>query len=239
MLSKRAVLGMLTLSALLTAPCQGAENTVQKDIIWSQSDGLRQEIYSSSYQAGAWTEPVKITEDNANNLHPTLAVAPDGSRWAFWSAVNPDGISIEYAIGKNGKWSEPIKLELENLNSAITPSVLIDKSGIVWLVWAGNDGGQDEIYCRRYTESAWQKPELVNKANTVPDIKPKIVLNEQGVIEVRWEGVRNGKYVPLLSSYTGGHWSPEQQVEQKQAEETKPELPAFIPKDSQYSLQVP
>lgn len=231
---------LTTLSALLAVPCQGAENTVQKDIVWSQSDGLRQEIYASAYQAGAWTEPVKITEDNANNLHPALAVAPDGSRWAFWSAVNPDGISIAYAIGKDGKWSEPSKLELEDLSSAITPSVLIDKSGTVWLVWAGNDGGQDEIYCSRYNESSsWQKPELVNKANTVPDIKPKIGLNEQGVIEVRWEGVRNGKYVLLLSSYTGGHWSPEQQVEQqKQAEETKPELPAFIPENSQYS-QVP
>jgi hypothetical protein len=237
MLLKKIALSMLLLSGLLAAPRDNADAAaVQKELIWSQSDGLRYEIYASSLKSGAWTNPVKVTDDNANNLHPALAVAPDGTGWAFWSAVNPDGISIKYAVAKDGKWSDPAAVEMEDLSSAITPSALVDKSGVVWLVWAGNDGGQDEIYCSRYVSSAWQKPERVNTANEVPDIKPAIALNTAGQIEVKWEGVRNGKYVPLLSTYAEGHWSSEQQVE-KQQEEVRPELPEFVPADSKYSLK--
>jgi hypothetical protein len=235
MLLKKIALPLL-LSGLLAAPCDNARAAAQKELIWSQSDGLRYEIYASSLKNGAWTEPAKVTDDNANNLHPALAVASDGSSWAFWSAVNPDGISIKYAVAKDGKWSAPAAVEMEDLSSAITPSALVDKSGVVWLAWAGNDGGQDEIYCSRYVSSAWQKPERVNTANEVPDIKPAIAVNAAGQIEVRWEGVRGGKYVPLLSTYAEGRWSPEQQVE-KQEEGVRPDLPEFVPADSKYSLK--
>ncbi|MCW5198315.1 hypothetical protein VU07_00385 [Desulfobulbus sp. F4] len=234
MRSKNNALRLLILSALFAGPCQAA----QQELVWSQSDGLREEIYASSYKNETWSEPVKITDDNANNLHPALAVAPDGRKWTFWSAVNPDGISIEYAVsGNDGRWSEPVKMEMDDLSSAIAPSVLIDKSGTVWVVWAGNNGAQDEIYWSRCANGVWQKPQMINAANQVPDIRPEFLLNEQGQIEVSWEGFRDGKYAHLASVYTEGRWSSEQKIEKKQEEpESEPELPAFVPKGSQYVL---
>jgi hypothetical protein len=240
MLSKRTVFGMLTLSVLLTAPCQGAENVVQKEIVWSQSDGLRYEIYHSSGKGDDWQAPQKLTNNNANNLHPDFVIAPNGTHWIFWSAVQPDGIAIEYLVGEDGnKWSsEPIKLATDH-SSAITPSALAAHDGVIWLVWAGNDGEQDEIYYSRFANSAWQKPMLINAANETPDIKPKIALNEQGSIEVRWQGFRDEKYTTLVSTYTTNGWSPEREAEEKEetVENTKPVLPDFLPQASTYVLQ--
>jgi hypothetical protein len=232
---RNSILRMAMLSVLCAAPCQAA----QQELVWSQSDGLRREIYHSTCKDGTWEDPVKITDDDANNLHPAFVITPDSRRWIFWSAVNADGISISYAVGKDGKWSEPVKMEMEDLSSAIAPSALADKKGAVWLVWAGNDGeGQDEIYWSRYEGTAWQKPKMINAANQVPDIKPEIALNKQGQIEVRWQGFRDGNYKKLLSAYTAGTWSPEQEVkeEENKVDEVKPVLPEFLPEGSQYVL---
>lgn len=233
--------------AVLLAAVPAAAGQQRMELVWSQSDGLRQEIYASSCKDGAWSDPVKITNGDANKLHPVLEVAPDGTEWAFWSAVDRDGISIEYATGKDGTWSEPKKMELHQ-SSAITPSVLIEDNGTVWLVWAGNDGGQDEIYSSRYLNAAWEEAKTVHPANQVPDIKPEISRSSQGQIEVQWIGVRSGRYKQLFSTYSAAAgWSTEQErVSEERAstedaqreEEVKAQLPAFLPQDSQYSLKV-
>jgi hypothetical protein len=233
--------------AVLLAAAPSAAGQQRMELVWSQSDGLRKEIYASSCKNGAWSEPVKITNSNANKLHPVLELAPDGRRWAFWSAVDLNGISIEYATAaQDSAWSEPKQMEL-NQNSAITPSVLIEDSGAVWLVWAGNSGSQDEIYFSRYVNSAWEEPAAVHPANQVPDIKPEISRNSSGQIEVRWLGVRDGRYKLLASTYSSaGGWSAEQEIAEDRKkeedtlkeEEVKSGLPDFLPQDSQYSLKV-
>ena len=199
----------------LAAPCQSEEVNEQLEnrqtLAWSQSDGLRFEIFSSSYKEKNWSTPVKITDNNANNLHPAIDIAANGTRWLFWSAVRPDGISIEYAVSQDDEWSEPTKMALEQ-NSAITPSVLIDKKNVVWLVWAGNDGGNDEIFYSRFVKQAWQDPKVVNTVNDLPDIKPVIGYNEQGILEVTWLGFRDGQYKKLFAIYGAKGWSTEQVV---------------------------
>ncbi len=215
-----------------------------KDLVWSQSDGLRHEIYYSSFQ-DAWDAPQKLTDNNANNLHPVLDRTPDGTRWVFWSAVRPNGISIEYALGKDGTWSLPIKMNLDH-DSAITPSVLIDPQGTVWLAWAGNDGGQDEIYFSRWKDEAWQDAALLNIPNEVPDIKPELTWNEQGQITAIWYGFRDGGYTFLQSIFIDGAWSPEQVLvlEEEEAQDEEEilrahqiELPSFVTPESQYQLK--
>ncbi|MCI5120814.1 MAG: hypothetical protein D3908_06420, partial [Candidatus Electrothrix sp. AUS4] len=99
---------------------EGKAAQEQQDLVWSQSDGLRYEIFSSTKTNGKWSIPVQLTDNNANNLHPVLDIGTNGTKWLFWSAVRPNGISVQYAVFKNNKWSEPQSLPLEQ-NSAITP----------------------------------------------------------------------------------------------------------------------
>ncbi|MCW5214672.1 hypothetical protein VU13_05145 [Desulfobulbus sp. US5] len=144
---------------ILALPCQGKTEkaaAVQQDVVWSQSDGLRYEIFTSTQKDGEWTTPVKITDNNANNLHPVLEIGSDGIKWLFWSAVRPSGISVQYAMMQNNGWSEPQTLPIEQ-HSAITPAALADTKGRVWLVWAGNDGGNDDIYFSHYQEKALER----------------------------------------------------------------------------------
>jgi len=225
----------LLLSLLLAAPGHAAENAPLEELVWSQSDGLRQEIYHSARTAEGWSAPQQLTYNNANNLHPAFVIAPDSSRWIFWSAVNPDGIGIEYTVGRDGNWPQPVKLESGHA-TAITPAVLISPDQTLWLVWAGNDGGQDEIYWSRFVNAAWQPPKQVNAVNQVPDVKPEILLNEQGQVEVRWQGFRNGRYKRLAAVYAGQGWSSEQELAEEEEQAAEEELPDFLPAGSQHVL---
>ena len=236
-----------TFSFCLTLPCQGkAEKAaaVQQDVVWSQSDGLRHEIFSSTQKNSAWTTPVKVTDNNANNFHPVLEIGSNGTKWLFWSAVRSNGISVEYAVMKNNAWSEPQTLPMEQ-HSAITPSALADKDGGVWLTWAGNDGGNDDIYFSRFQGETWTDPKILHAPNEVPDIKPEIAYNKEGKIEVDWIGFRSNAYKKLASVYTDNTgWSAEQEkleaeeegVQNEEEQET--ELPSFLPADSQFFLKI-
>ncbi|XCN74677.1 MAG: hypothetical protein Q3M24_08040 [Candidatus Electrothrix aestuarii] len=231
--------------ALFYPDNEGKAAEEQQDLVWSQSDGLRYEIFTSTKTSGKWSTPVQITDNNANNLHPVLDIGINGTKWLFWSAVRPNGISVQYAVFKNKEWSEPQNLPLEQ-NSAITPFVLADKKGGVWLVWAGNDGGNDDIYYSHYQGKKWTDPQVLHAANEVPDIKPVIQYNDEGNIEVSWVGYRGEAYVKLFSVYskkTG--WSEEQEKQEEtkeeevqEEEEQEIELPSFVPSDSQYFLKV-
>lgn len=233
----------------LALPCQGKEEkaaAVQQDLVWSQSDGLRHEIFFSNQRQknGEWTPPVKITDNNANNLHPVLEIGTDGRKWLFWSAVRPDGISVQYAVMQNNVWSEPQTLPLEQ-HSAITPSALADKDGGIWLVWAGNDGGNDDIYFSRFQGEKWTAPQIVHAPNEVPDIKPELSCNDEGKIEVDWIGFRNNAYKKIASVYTDNTgWSAEQEKLETEEEDVRneedpqTELPSFLPGDSQFFLKM-
>ena len=238
---------VLVCSLALPGVCNSNTVTVvQQDLAWSQSDGLRHEIYTSSYQDGEWISQVKITDNNANNLHPVLDIGADGKKWLFWSAVRPDGISIEYAVLENDEWSDPQTLPFEQ-NSSITPSVLADNKGGVCLVWAGNDGGNDDIYVSWLKGKKWTKPKIIHAPNEVPDIKPEIACNEDGKTEVSWIGFRGSSYTKLVSVYSDNTgWSAEQekleneeqQAQEQNQEEQETELPSFLPADSQFFLKI-
>jgi hypothetical protein len=248
--SNRHIVQIVVLSVFfLSFPCRGKEEkaaAVQQDLVWSQSDGLRHEIFFSNQKQkdGEWTTPVKITDNNANNLHPVLETGTDGTKWLFWSAVRPGGISVQYAVMQNNAWSEPQTLPVEQ-HSAITPSVLADKDGGVWLVWAGNDGGNDDIYFSRLQGEKWTDPKVVHAPNEVPDIKPEIAYNEEGRIEVDWIGFRSNAYKKMASVYTDNTgWSAEQEKLEPEEEgiqnekEQETELPSFLPGDSQFFLKI-
>jgi hypothetical protein len=219
---------------------------VQRDLVWSQSDGLRHEIFISSYQEEEWTSPVKITDNNANNLHPILEKGSNGIKWLFWSAVRPSGISIEYAMLESDEWTEPARLPMEQ-QSSITPSALADKQGGIWLVWAGNTGGNDDIYVSHYQGDKWNKVQVLHAPNEVPDITPELAYNQEGKIEVSWIGFRGNSYIKLASVYTDTTgWSAEQeksengqeQAQDQNQNEQDIELPSFVPSDSQFFLKI-
>ncbi len=222
-------LWLLVVFALLLQPANSwADNadTVVKvdkgDIVWSKSDAVAgKQIYFSSYKksSDSWSAPVRVTNDAYRNGHPVIDAGTDNSKWLVWVAGADNSYMIRYSVEKNGSWSSA-KTIPSPLRVNLAPSVVVDKSGVPWVAWSGNNGGQDEIYCSSYQDEAWTTPVQVNSTNQVPDILPEITLDAKGEPQVTWQGYRDGAYVQLQSTWDGEQWSAEKKVETSSSQST-------------------
>jgi hypothetical protein len=207
----------------------------QGDIVWSQSDGSRNQIYFTTFSSekNAWNAPVKVTDDEYRNGYPTIDAGADGSKLLAWVAGSGADYKIHYSVGTEGAWSKSAVIP-SSLKVNLAPSAMIDSSGQKWVAWSGNNGGQDEIYYSRYNGSSWTAPALVNTPNEVPDVLPEISLNGNNIPQVTWIGHRHGVYVKLLSTWDGKGWSSETKIQDSsQTTETAKNaaisnMPAFI-----------
>lgn len=179
------------------------------EAVWSQTDALGHAAiyYADRKQNAPWSEPVRITDDQFDNLHPVIADGPDGRKWVVWSAVNQPDFFIHYSILTNGVWSAPRDVP-SGLSSNTAPFVAVDDSNVAWVVWSGNDGvSNDEIYFSRCRAGKWDKPVRLNPKNEVPDILPQITITDGKPPVVSWLGFRDGGYHRLQSSRRGKSWS--------------------------------
>ena len=218
-------------------------NDAKIEIIWAESDGLRHEIFVSSYRSGAWGDPVMITDDNADNLHPSIDVGSNGKKWAVWSAVEDGELELRYSIFENGTWQKAIKLP-SDLSSNIKPSIIVDGNDTPWVVWSGNNGNLDDIYYSRFVDGEWTEQQRVHSANEVPDILPYLDTDENGFPTVIWDSYLDDSYKKLQSTWNGEQWVDpvlllsDERTQEKTAEELDITLPEFITDTRQVFLRV-
>ncbi len=234
-----SVLALLVVCAPACAktPAQGAAMVANRDMVWSAYDGLRREIFFSTQQTGGrWAEPVQLTNDNADNILPCIITTPDGKKYVVWTAMEQADLAVRYAVFDGTAWSEA-KAVPGLPEMATMPFVAVDDTGILWLVFVGNDGsGHDDIYCIRLHNGSWEKAFRVNADNNVPDVNPFIEIDQDGAIQVTWEGFRNNGYVLLTSRWLGDRWAEEQplaQEDQKKLQQNRKmleeeQLPDFV-----------
>jgi hypothetical protein len=210
---------------------------VSRDMVWSAFDGLRHEIYfSTQKKGGEWSPPLQLTDSNADNLLPCIVTMPDGKKYVVWAAMENTRLQIMYALFDGATWTEA-QVVPDLPETATMPFVAANDAGELWLVFVGNDSTRhDDIYSTHLSQGGWSKPEQVNASNDVPDINPFIEIDQDGGIQVTWEGFRNTGYVLLFSRWQGDRWSMEQPIptedqerlqhNRKQVQEE--ELPDFV-----------
>lgn len=230
-------------AASLDEAVPGEGNDADMEIIWAESDGLRHEIFVSSYRSGVWTEPVMITDDNADNLQPSIDVDSSGKKWAVWSAVEEGELELRYSIFEDGKWNKVMNLPSE-LSSNIKPSIIVDGKDDPWVVWSGNNGDLDDIYFSRYVDGEWTEEQRVHAANEVPDILPYLDTDENGFPTVIWDSYIGESYKKLQSTWNGEKWveplllPSEAETQETTIEELDITLPEFITDTRQVFLRV-
>ena len=236
---------LLTLALCCTTVAGFAEvaapegNDRKMELIWAESDGLRHEIFTSSYQSGAWSEPVMITDDNADNLNPSIDVDSKGRKWAAWSAVEDGDVEIRYSVYEAGTWKEAMKFP-SDLSSNTKPTIIVDDADIPWLAWSGNNGDLDDIYYSRFVDGEWTDGKRLHSANDVPDILPSLDTGSNGFPTIIWDSYVDPSYVPFQSTWDGKEWSEPVVLsgEDTQEQQLDIALPEFITDTQQAFLRV-
>lgn len=178
---------------------------IKADLVWAQSDGLREEIFLATYNKGKWGKTIAVTDDNADNLHPAVDQTVDGTRWIVWTAIEDGAYSI-FARSVKGEQLGEVKMVSRELTGNIYPTVIVDRFDTVWVIWSGH-GANDDIFYSRLVAGKWQQPLPLHSANQVPDIQPSVALTDEGMPVVRWRRFIDGSYREIESYWLGRKWS--------------------------------
>ncbi len=158
--------------------------------VWSQSDGLRNNIWSNRYAADSgWGEAELIETDNSGSAYnPQIVMDGSGNAMVVWRQPSGGRNSIwsnRYTVGAG--WGTAELIETDNSGHAQYPQIAMDGSGNAVAVWSQSDGTRYNILSNRYTEGAgWDEVELIETVNSGDAFRPQIAIEGSGNAMAVW-----------------------------------------------------
>ena len=206
-------------------------------IFWTSNKTGRPNLYYRTYSASttnptAVSNPIQLTSSSYLDRTPSAVSDRYGRIWVTWARQNttitgcPAICSNIYYKYYNGTvWSNDIPLPpAANPNlSEVTPSIGTTKDGRVWIVWASNDTGLENLY-RTTTDatvqtlprsglpsSSWAS-RLALVPDTTDDDQPFFLQSRDGTMWIFYQKIDQTlpyQYMYYISSAdNGATWSP-------------------------------
>ena len=169
----------------------GSGNAV---VVWQQSDGTRQNMWSNRYNAstGTWGTAMLIETGAGNGENPKVAVDGSGNAVAVWpqeeEGTQYTSIWSNHYIASTGTWATAILIET-GAESAWEPRVAVDGSGNAIAVWTQFGGGRRNIWANHYTGpfGPWGIPVLIETDNAGDMQRPEVAVDSSGNAVVVWQ----------------------------------------------------
>ena len=121
--------------------------------IWTQSDGVRWNIWANRYDAAtSWGTATPFeTNDALHASVPQIAFDPNGNALAVWEQFDDtrDNIWANRYDATTG-WGTPTIIETDDTGDAGSPHVAIDANDNALAVWHQSDGTRSNIWANRY-----------------------------------------------------------------------------------------
>jgi len=183
--------------------------------VWSQSDGVTSNIYSSRYSAGqGWDAPVEI--DNVSNWanSPQIAMDANGNAIAVWEQQGGAGVGNIYAnrytpgIG----WGAAELIE-HAIGEAGNPQIAVDAAGNAMAVWRQFMTSAFRIRAARYVYDSvtgtgvWEAPEEIETTLSTDARDAQIAVDAGGNAIAVWSQVdaTTSDYAIWANSYDPAH----------------------------------
>jgi len=154
--------------------------------------------YSKSTDSGTtWSSPLNITNDSNYVQHePRIAIDSSNIIYVIWSgecSESPDNFQLRYSKSTDwgNTWNNPAIIINED-NDHGEPSIAIDNSNTIHLVWEGINPANPTGYQIRYSKSTdgcntWSTPINIPN-NRQPQEYPKIAISSNGFKNIVWDG---------------------------------------------------
>ena len=185
------------------------------------------QIWVQKFSAGAWQQPVAVTDAGNDQYRPSVAVDGSNRAWVFWAENHGSNFDI-YArsVGNSGP-QERVQITTE-AGSDIDPVAATDASGTVWVAWQGWHNGRAAIYTSHQNGKSFTPPEKITNSDK-NEWNPAIATDKTGRIAVAWDSYRNGNYDVYARIDSGGKWGQETPIAATARYEAYPSI-AFDPR---------
>ncbi|MEO0367425.1 MAG: hypothetical protein AAF197_01425 [Pseudomonadota bacterium] len=157
-------------------------------LLWIERNEGMFEIWQTMLEEEDWLDPHLVHQTPNEVSTPALVLTEQGNQLMVWS---------EWLKNKSVLKSQTVFTETNTETAAntifssgldnISPNLLKDANGELWLFWCHDNGQQSDIYVMQAdAKASWSSPYRVHEANKVPDLNPLAVMNSSGNIEVTW-----------------------------------------------------
>ena len=178
--------------------------------VWYQSDGTRDNIWASRYNAStsAWGSAALVETDNTGNAYePQIALDSSGNATAVWTQFDGtrNNIWANRYNASTSAWGTATLIETDNVGVAFTPQIAVDASGNAIAVWSQYDGTRANIWANRYTPSTnWGTATLVETNDAGTAFGPRIATDASGNGTAVWYQSDGARYNIWTNRYTAG-----------------------------------
>ncbi|MDD3813780.1 MAG: hypothetical protein PHZ02_03960 [Desulfocapsaceae bacterium] len=204
------------------------------NIVWSDNNGLSEQIYFSSYMNNNWTSPVQLSDGSNFVFHPISSSGDDRKIWVVWTKRDKNGNFLQFSVYNKSQWS-PQKQINTGINDNRAVTIVVDKYNTPWIAMEGTGDSYSDIYWSRWNGYGWDHFIKAHADNKVPDVQPALSIDDLGNIILSWQTFADGMYVTVSHMWDGQQWkkiSPESYETSKKkmtlSQKSLPELPKFI-----------
>ncbi len=203
--------------------------------VWSQYDGIRNNIRANRYVAGTgWdntaAEMIEIYGGNASN--PQIAFDGSGNAMAVWEQFDGSNWSIyanRYVAGTG--WDNTAAELIENdVGNAFSPQLAFDGSGNAIAVWHQYDGNRYNIWANRYVAGTdWNDTtaEMIEINDAGGASSPQIAFDGSGNAMAVWyqhDGTRNNIWANRYVAGTGWDDTAAEMIEIDEGDASNPQI---------------
>jgi hypothetical protein len=176
---------------------------------WDNRDGDG-EIYYKRFD-GSWSADQRLTEAEGESRDPSVATGPDNRVHVVWRderGCTGGAADIYYKAYDGISWSEDERIAIGPSAGLNRPSVAVDGSGNVHVVYQNFIAGEDQISYMKHDGVGWSSPARLDSTYTVG--VPSITADANDNVYVTWY-IEEALHVPDVVRFVrfdGSEWGP-------------------------------
>ncbi|MFC2166793.1 GDSL-type esterase/lipase family protein [Acidobacteriota bacterium] len=183
-------------------------------LVWEEEYLGKNDIYTAQLKNGNLFNLINLTKNQTgHNLSPNMDFSLENELWAAWVNYYQNKYTIHV---KNVMADQTWAINSPLGPSALTPHIIIDGSGKIWLFWVGKLRNRDEILYTHFDGQRWLESRSLNLNPNVPHITPSVSLDFNGFPHVVWSAYDGDDYEIYYANWDGYKWSQETKITNNQ-----------------------
>lgn len=178
------------------SPSIAVDSSNKIHVVWRDfSPGNYEIYYKRSFDGGiTWSGITRLTWSSSNTLPPSIAVDSGNGIYLVYADSQKLNYEIYYKRSTDGgiNWSGTKRLTW-NSGSSLSPSIAVDPSNGIHVLWQDHTTGNYEIYYRRSTDGGITWSKITRQTwNSSVSYDSSIVVDSSTGIHIVWADTKSG-----------------------------------------------
>lgn len=191
-------------------------------LAWENSGGSDTEIYAAWWDGNSWSmlgpNGGNVSDNNGNSWLPVLALASNGKPYIAWQDESSGNSEIFVRRWTGSSWVEVGSDSAsgggisKTSGRSVSPTMAFDTDGRPAVAWSDDNVGNEEIFVRRWTGSAWVEVGSGSAAgtgisnNVGNSRQPHIAASNSGLPCITWHDNSSGINEIYVRCWNGTNW---------------------------------